>query len=215
MTTRTRLTPGERRAQLLDLGAQLFAEQPYDQVRIERVAELAGVSRGLLYHYFPTKRAFFVELLRRESERITERTAPDPDLPPLDQLRHGIDGFLANCRGRMHGAQAVFRGTASADPDVQAIIDRGSAEQTRRILAAVSPGEEPHPLLGITVRSWLLFLRSACFEWLENGSSADQEEVRELAVGALVGAFLALPRYARPALVDELTLSGPPGSRTT
>jgi AcrR family transcriptional regulator len=52
---RQRLSPERRREQLLQIGARLFAEHPYEDVWIEEVAELAGVSRGLLYHYFPTK----------------------------------------------------------------------------------------------------------------------------------------------------------------
>lgn len=54
--TRRRLSTEERREQLLSVGARLFSESPYDEVWIEQVAEIAGVSRGLLYHYFPTKR---------------------------------------------------------------------------------------------------------------------------------------------------------------
>ncbi|MGW2857715.1 helix-turn-helix domain-containing protein, partial [Streptomyces sp. NPDC001215] len=63
--TRRRLSTGERREQLLAVGARLFSENPYDEVWIEQVAEIAGVSRGLLYHYFPTKRDFFAAVVER------------------------------------------------------------------------------------------------------------------------------------------------------
>jgi AcrR family transcriptional regulator len=63
--TRRRLSTGERREQLLSVGARLFSESPYDDVWIEQVAEIAGVSRGLLYHYFPTKRDFFAAVVER------------------------------------------------------------------------------------------------------------------------------------------------------
>src|SRR5712671_4505308 len=92
---RTRLAPELRREQLLDLGAELFAAEPYERVHIERVAEIAGVSRGLLYHYFPTKGAFFAALVERTVENLRAATAPDLALSPLDQLRHGIDAYLA------------------------------------------------------------------------------------------------------------------------
>ena len=72
--TRRRLSPEERRTQLLDLGDELFASAPYDEVHIEKVAEQAGVSRGLLYHYFPTKRSFFAALVRRGTERMAADT---------------------------------------------------------------------------------------------------------------------------------------------
>ena len=74
--TRRRLSTAERREQLLSVGARLFSDGPYDEVRIERVAEIAGVSRGLLYHYFPNKRDFFAAVVERESERIRRELFP-------------------------------------------------------------------------------------------------------------------------------------------
>ena len=50
--TRTRLSPTERRAQLLDLGMVLLAERGLEDLSIDVLAEHAGISRGLLYHYF-------------------------------------------------------------------------------------------------------------------------------------------------------------------
>jgi AcrR family transcriptional regulator len=151
------------REQLLDLGAELFAAEPYERVHIERVAEIAGVSRGLLYHYFPTKGAFFAALVERTVENLRAATAPDPALSPLDQLRHGIDAYLAHCRANSHAARAVHRSAASADPDVVAIIERDNRVQEERILGALEQRRTPHPLLVIAVRAWLLFLRTA---WL-------------------------------------------------
>ena len=80
MATRTRLSREARQDQLLDLGAELFADKSYEDVHIEVLAEEAGVSRGLLYHYFPTKRAFFAAMVRRESGG---RNTSSPSLPIL------------------------------------------------------------------------------------------------------------------------------------
>ena len=73
---RKRLDREQRRTQLLDIGAQLFADRSYEDVWIEEVAEIAGVSRGLMYHYFPTKRDFFAAIVERESQHLLEVTAP-------------------------------------------------------------------------------------------------------------------------------------------
>jgi Bacterial regulatory proteins, tetR family len=59
MTKRRRLVPDERRNQLLDIGAREFATRAYDEVRMADVASRAGVSRALVYRYFPTKRDLF------------------------------------------------------------------------------------------------------------------------------------------------------------
>jgi AcrR family transcriptional regulator len=201
---RTRLAPELRRELLLDLGAELFAAEPYERVHIERVAEMAGVSRGLLYHYFPTKAAFFAALVERSVEHLVIATAPESALPPLEQLRHGIDAFLSHCRANSHAARAVHRSAASADPEVIAIIKRDNDIQERRILRALEQGRTPHPLVTIAVRSWLLFLRTAWLEWIDRPDVA-LDEVREMCVAALVGALDGLPKNARPELLDSFT----------
>ncbi|WP_207837583.1 TetR/AcrR family transcriptional regulator [Williamsia soli] len=215
MAARTRLSPEERRRQLLDLGAQLFADQHYDDVHIEQVAELAGVSRGLLYHYFPTKRAFFAELVRRETQAMMADSTPDPALGVLDQLRHGIDVYLANCRTNRYGAQAIYQGAASSDPDVIAIIEESTRVQEERILAALDPGGSHPRLLQITVRSWLVMIRTACHTWLADpdDDGVDAVDLRQMAEHALLGALFGLPDAARPAnlavLIDDAARRGP------
>ena len=84
--TRRRLEPQQRREQLLDIGAALFAEKPYEDVFMEDIAARAGVSRGLLYHYYPSKRDLYVAILRRASDRFLARVTPDPQLPQHNSL---------------------------------------------------------------------------------------------------------------------------------
>ncbi|WP_332642632.1 TetR/AcrR family transcriptional regulator [Aeromicrobium sp.] len=203
MATRTRLSREARQDQLLDLGAELFADKSYEDVHIELLAEVAGVSRGLLYHYFPTKRAFFAAMVRRESGRISELTEPDPALPILDQLNQGIETFLEYCESHKMGVKAVFHGGASADPEIQAIVDEDVRLQSERILDAVEPNREPSPLAKIAVRSWIQFLRNAAHEWLDT-TDIKRDEIRELAAHTLVATLLALPEASRPSGVAEL-----------
>jgi AcrR family transcriptional regulator len=93
---RRRLSPADRRAELLALGAEVFGQRPYDEVRIDEIAEKAGVSRALMYHYFPDKRAFFAAVLKAEGERLFEatNTPPKPGLGLFDQLREGVIAYL-------------------------------------------------------------------------------------------------------------------------
>src|SRR5207253_2394425 len=92
--TRNRLGNDERRAQLLEVGLELFSTRPYDGVPINEVAARAGVSRGLLYHYFPTKRDFYVDIVRAAIADAYEFSEPDPNLPPLERLRASVDAWL-------------------------------------------------------------------------------------------------------------------------
>ncbi len=203
MATRTRLSREARQDQLLDLGAELFADKSYEDVHIELLAEEAGVSRGLLYHYFPTKRAFFAAMVRRESGRMAEQTLPDPALPIIDQLNQGIEIYLEYCESHKMGVKAVFHGGASADPEIQAIIEEDLRLQSERILDAVEPVREASPLAKIAVRSWLQFLRNAAHEWIDT-TDIKRDEIRELAAHTLVATLLALPEASRPSGVAEL-----------
>src|SRR5262245_989289 len=91
---RVRLQTDERRSQLLELGSELFSTRSYDDISIDEVAQIAGISKGLLYHYFRSKREFYVETIRADSMRLRELTAPDPTLSPALQLRTAIDAHL-------------------------------------------------------------------------------------------------------------------------
>lgn len=203
MATRTRLSREDRSDQLLDLGAELFASRSYEDVHIEEIAELADVSRGLLYHYYPTKRAFFAALLRREAARMIDLTEPDPGLGVLEQLSAGIDTYLEHCKEHAHGVKVVYSGWGSADPEVQKIINDALRIQEDRIVDAVIPGASATEFLRIAVRGWLAFLRSACHDWLDSEHIA-KEDVRDLCTQTLVATLLALPDDSRPAMLADL-----------
>ncbi|GAA4324899.1 TetR/AcrR family transcriptional regulator [Streptomyces venetus] len=190
--TRRRLSTEERREQLLSVGARLFSENPYDDVWIEQVAEIAGVSRGLLYHYFPTKRDFFAAVVERESERMLRMTAAVPGVPVREQLPAGLDTFLEYVEAHAHGYRAFHRADAAGDQAVRRVYQRALAAQERQILAALAedpefgPAFEVRPEVRLAVRGWLAFIASVCLEWLR-GTELSREQVRELCARALLG----------------------------
>lgn len=197
VATRTRMRPEERRDHLLDLGARLFAERPYEEVHIDQIAEQAGVSRGLVYYYFPDKRAFALALLERASNSLDQETQPDPELPPLAQLERGLDLYLAWSRRHQHLSRAIHRGAASADPKVLAVIEASTSSRVGAIISGIVGDEPPHPLLLLATRSWFAYVRAACQDWLDQ-PDISQEDLRNLLAGTLIGAILALPKAALP-----------------
>ncbi|MFD8232433.1 TetR/AcrR family transcriptional regulator [Streptomyces sp. NPDC059696] len=190
--TRRRLSTQERREQLLSVGARLFSESPYDDVWIEQVAEIAGVSRGLLYHYFPTKREFFAAVVERESERMLRMTAAVPGVPVREQLGPGLEAFLEYVQAHAHGYRAFHRADAAGDQAVRRVYQRALGAQERQILAALAadpefgPAFQERPEVGLAVRGWLAFTTSVCLEWLR-GAELDRAQVRELCARALLG----------------------------
>ncbi|MFH0519417.1 TetR/AcrR family transcriptional regulator [Streptomyces sp. M41] len=190
--TRRRLSTEERREQLLAVGARLFSESPYDDVWIEQVAEIAGVSRGLLYHYFPTKRDFFAAVVERESGRMLRMTAAVPGVPVREQLTAGLDTFLEYVEAHAHGYRAFHRADAAGDQAVRTVYQRALAAQEKQILAAMAadpefgPAVEQRPEVRVAVRGWLAFTTAVCLEWLR-GSDLSREQVRDLCARALLG----------------------------
>lgn len=193
--TRRRLSTQERREQLLSVGARLFSESPYDDVWIEQVAEIAGVSRGLLYHYFPTKRDFFAAVVERESERMLRMTEAVPGVPAREQLAAGLDTYLEYVQAHAHGFRAFHRADAAGDQAVRKVYRRALAAQERQILAAFAQDPEFGPAVrdradtALAVRGWLAFTTAVCLEWLR-GPGLDREQVRDLCARALLGVIV-------------------------
>ena len=189
---RRRLSTEERREQLLSVGACLFSESPYDEVWIEQVAEIAGVSRGLLYHYFPTKRDFFAAVVERESERMLRMSEAVPGVPAREQLTAGLDTYLEYVQEHAHGYRAFHRADAAGDQTVRKIYRRAQAAQVRQIVATLAadpefgPVVEARPDVALAVRGWLAFTTQVCLEWLR-GSELSREQVRDLCARALLG----------------------------
>lgn len=192
--TRRRLSTGERREQLLSVGARLFARSPHDDVSIEEVAAIAGVSRGLLYHYFPTKQDFFAAVVEQESRRMLRLTAAVPGVPAREQLAIGLDHFLEYVETHAQGFSAFHRAEAAGDPAVRKVYREGLAAQELQILDALAadpdlvPVTRDLPALRLAVRGWLSFMVTVCLEWLQE-PAMPREQVRDLCARALLGAI--------------------------
>lgn len=187
MPPRSRLDPAERRAQLLEVGARLFAAKPYDEVLMEDVAERAGISRALLYRYFPGKRELFAAIYQQAADRLLDRVRIDPALPIVDQIDAGLeahfDYFVAN-RNTVLAANRVLAG----DPVIQAIITDELAELRGRVLDASGLEDSARDIASAALVSWLVFVRVLCVEWLVH-EAFSRAELRDMCMGALLGAL--------------------------
>jgi AcrR family transcriptional regulator len=189
------MSTDERREQLLSAGVELLRQRPHEEVSIEEIAEAADVSKGLLYHYFPTKKDFIVAALERGQGQLAERLRPDSDLPAEAQLDASLDGFLDYVEEHATAYTAIFRG-GSSDPEILAVLDAGRAEQLQTLLGAVGNWEaspvsaERSPQLETAVLGWLFFVEGAVLRWLEKGD-LDREQLRMLLKAALGGALFA------------------------
>jgi AcrR family transcriptional regulator len=182
------LATHERREQLLRIGAELFAARPYDDVWIEEVAELAAVSRGLLYHYFATKRDFFAAVVRAEADRILRMTETDPELTVPDQVAAGLDAYFDYVEQNTAGYRVLHRAAVSADHDIRGIVEGSFAEQERRALGRLRVADKHANIVRLLVRGWLAFVVAVCLDWLEH-PSVSRAQLRDLCAETLLAAL--------------------------
>ncbi|MFE2560582.1 TetR/AcrR family transcriptional regulator [Streptomyces sp. NPDC059352] len=191
MPPRRRLSPADRRTQLLGVAARLFAAQPYDLVRMEDVAEQAGVSRALLYQHFPNKRDLFAALYREVSEQLLAKTRLDPADTLVEQLVEGLDAhieYFAENRNTVLAANRVLAG----DLLVQTII-ADELDALREGLLGVLPLTDARAREAVSgvLKSWLVFVQVLCLDWLTH-ETCTRTELRDVCVGAVLGALRPL-----------------------
>lgn len=192
----------ERREQLLNAGVGLLAGRPHQDISIEEIAEAAGVSKGLLYHYFPTKRDFILAALRRAQLELAERLQPDPALPPEQQLMDSIDAFLDYVEEHATAYLAVFK-VGGEDPDIAEALETGRRETLATLLAGLrgwdgSPvSTEPSAALETAAQGWLFFVEGAILRWLEH-RDLERHELRAMLAVAFTGSLFAARAAGAP-----------------
>jgi AcrR family transcriptional regulator len=173
----------QRRAQLLGIGAELFARQPYEQVSIEKVAELAGVSHGLLYRYFPSKQAFFAAVIELEGESLLNASSPDPALSPLDQIRAGLDVYIDQAENSP-SAYRMAHQVGAADGGLDRTRQSRNSIQRDRVLNSLAAIMTIEAETSLAVSSWLGFTQTAILGWIDD-PVISRRQLQELCMRAL------------------------------
>jgi AcrR family transcriptional regulator len=185
----------ERREQLLSAGVELLQRRAHDEVSTEEIAAAAGVSKGLLYHYFPTKKDFILAAVERGQRELAERLRPDPTLRPEEQLDASLDAFLDYVEEHATAYTTIFTGGV-ADREIAAELAKGRGEQMEALLTALAGWESAPfstrrtPALETAVQGWLFFVEGAVLRWLEH-RDLDRAQMRALLRSALGGALMA------------------------
>lgn len=183
-----RLQAEDRRRQLLERGAELFARYSYDELSMRKIAREAGISKPLLYHYFPSKREFFQATLAQAAEELRARTEPDPALPPLDQLRKSLEAFLELVDENALAYSKLMQ-SVSGVPEVRELVEEVRTRTAVRILEGLYPDGAP-PKARAAVHGWLWFMDGACLNWIEH-RDLSRDELRDLLLGTLFGTLTA------------------------
>jgi AcrR family transcriptional regulator len=196
---RQRLEHDVRREQILACARRLFSERNYDAVSTTEIARTAGVARGLLNHYFGSKRELYLEVVR---SLVRMPSNPVPMQNPGRGLEVVIDESVARWmemleRNRGTWLAAIGARGLGRDPEVEAIMDEAREHAADRLIEALGTDEasEAPPELHAAIRAYSGFAEAASIEWLERGRlTADQ--MHKL----LVQGFLSIVRDVVPAI---------------
>jgi AcrR family transcriptional regulator len=183
MPPRKRLELEERRAQLLELAKSAFSARSFDEVSIDELAQAAGVSKGLLYHYFPSKRDLYVATIRVAADELMQRTLPNPSLPPRDQVFVGVSSYLGYVEEHEASFLTLLQGGIGRDREVYAIIDdvrRAFVDVTLSRMGALNT-----PVQRTLVRGWVGMVEAASLEWAVR-KSVTRDELTKLLVKNLL-----------------------------
>jgi AcrR family transcriptional regulator len=185
----SRLDVEERRAQLLELGRELFATHSYEELSMAEIAREAGISKALLYHYFPSKQDYFQATLATAAEQLRALTEPDPNLAPLDALRTSLEAYLGWIENNQLAYTKLIQG-ATSHAEVRTLVDQIRDATSARIVEGIAQGRSVPGQVRAAVRAWLWYMDGACTDWVEHHDYT-REQLGDLLLGTLLGALVA------------------------
>jgi AcrR family transcriptional regulator len=178
-----------RRGELLRIGRRLFSERPYDELSIDLLAREAGISKGLLYYYFGSKRGYYLAVIEEAAAELRSLAAPGEALSPEERIRRTLDSYIASAERYPDVFRAVTHAGVGADSEVRAIHDR---ERTALLdlIAGETVGSPPAPAARTALEGWLSFVEGATLDWLEH-RDLSAGRLRDLLIEALAGSLAA------------------------
>jgi AcrR family transcriptional regulator len=181
------LDPEARRAQLVELGLKMLSTRPLDKVAIDDIAAEAGISRGLLFHYFPTKRDYHVAVARAAAQDLLDRTDTLIGSTLGQRLRANVEAFVDHLTENRDAYVAFIRGSAGGDPDLLAVYEDTRTAFTDRVLVGLGLTHRDEPRLRPAVRGWVAFTEEVTVDWLSRGRDGlDRDGLVDLIDDALV-----------------------------
>jgi AcrR family transcriptional regulator len=194
-----RLDHDERRSQILDCAQRLFSERNYDAVSTTDIAREAGVARGLLHHYFGTKRDLYLEVVR-SLMRMPSNPVPlqNPGRGVEVVIEESVDRWLVMLeRNRETWLAAIGPRGLGRDPEVEAILDEAREQAADRLIEALQTYEaaQAPDELRATIRAYSGFAEAASIEWLLR-DRLSRGQVKAL----LIQGFLSIVRDVLPAV---------------
>ncbi|MCH9687362.1 MAG: TetR/AcrR family transcriptional regulator [Deltaproteobacteria bacterium] len=202
--TRKRLATDERRAQLLQLGVELFSRHPFDALTTDLIATEGGVSKGLLFHYFGSKRGFYIATIEHVADQLLIHVVLDPERAPLATVLDAVERFLDFVGEHAAIYRALLRGGLGADPQSQAIVERVRWTIVHRVGGLLSTGDVSGPVNaepvttqgGLRLYGWVGTVEALSLAWIDLG--VERELIRSLILESFAPVLAAWSRDRQP-----------------
>jgi AcrR family transcriptional regulator len=192
---RTRLAVDVRREELLRAGVELLRVRTPDEISIDDVARTAGISRGLLYHYFADKDAFVLAVVEQASEELRRALRGASEFSGRERIEAAIDAFITYAEAHEAGFRAVLTG-AVTNSQVAAVIDKTRERDLDAFVAGVAAtARNPararrSKVLRAALHAHMHFMEGAIVRWLAR-REITREQLRDLILRALEGTIAA------------------------
>lgn len=162
---RLRLQVSERRKRIIAIATELFSSYAYDNIAIDDIARQAGMSKGLLYHYFPTKHDLYLDMLRQVTAEFQEETQIDESIPVNERLHASLLSLFAFIERHPSLYAPLFYGGIGTDVEARAIVDQFVNTTTSRILMDFDI-ESNLPLWSLVVHGWIRLVMDILGKWV-------------------------------------------------
>jgi AcrR family transcriptional regulator len=194
-TGRVRMSPDGRREQLLALGVRLLSTRSVDELSIDMLAEEAGISRGLLYHYFGNKQDFHRAVVRKAADDLIRVTAPPTEGEPLERLATSLEAYVDYVVANYEGYASLVRGASSGNAALLEIYEEARAALTDRIFETRADGGPLLDVLGIPdtpatrlmVRGWAAMTEDVVLAWVRDPRGVEKRDLLAMLAAALPG----------------------------
>jgi AcrR family transcriptional regulator len=188
-STFTRLQVDERRRQLIDAGSALFAQHAFEEISMRQIAEAAGVSKALLYHYFPNKIELFKAAIEESANELRGIIEPNGHGPPIEQLSESLDGYLEWIERNAETWTKLLQSAGNL-PAARDILQSFRAATLENILVRLTGKRSPRPSLRTALQGWLGYIDAAILDWVHS-QDLTREQLRDLLISAFGAALLA------------------------
>ncbi|HWF25079.1 MAG TPA: TetR/AcrR family transcriptional regulator [Solirubrobacteraceae bacterium] len=197
----TRLQVDERRRQVVEAGSKLFTEHAFEEISMRQIAEAAGISKPLLYHYFPSKLELFKAAVAERATELQRLIEPSGEGTPFEQLTRSLDAYLQWIEGNSRAWIKLMRSAATL-PEAGEVVETFRTQTLDQLLVRLTGRRKPRPILRNALKGWLGYVDAAILDWIES-RDLSRDQVRDLIIAAF-GAALMTAQHADPKLKLEL-----------